>query len=42
MGKVGLALRDEPTPPIVPFPDEFGVASEGARRGQFLGAVLAP
>jgi hypothetical protein len=39
---VWLRARDEFPPPRIPFPNETGIASEGARSGQFLGTELRP
>ena len=42
MAGVGLGGSDHAAPPVVPLQDELRVAGEGFRRGQVLGAVLAP
>jgi hypothetical protein len=42
MGGVGFGRGDEAAAPVVPSPDEFGIAGEGARCGKILGPVLAP
>ena len=42
VGGVGLGLGDQSPAPIIPTPDQFGIAGEGLGRGQFLGAVAAP
>src|SRR5271157_1092722 len=42
VGRVGLGIGDKLPPPLIPFPNEAGVASEGARSGQFFGTVFCP
>jgi hypothetical protein len=42
VGRVGFSGGNEAAAPVVPAPDQFGVAGEGAGRGQVLGPVLAP
>ncbi len=42
VGGVGLGGCDEAASPVVPTPDQFGIAGESRRGGQFLGPVPAP
>ncbi len=42
MGGVGFSGGDEAAAPVVPSPDKFGIAGEGAGCGEILGPVLAP
>jgi len=42
VGRVRLGGRDQPAPPVVPAPDQFGIAGESRRRGQVLGSIAAP
>jgi len=42
MGGVGFGRGDEAAAPVVPSPDKFGIAGEGAGCGEILGPVLAP
>src|SRR4051812_4334857 len=39
---VGARLRDESPAPVVPFPDEAGIAFEGLRRGEVLRPEVPP
>jgi len=39
---VWLALRDEFTSPVVPFPNHFWVRCEGLWSCQFLGPMIVP
>jgi hypothetical protein len=42
VGGVWICIGDELPPPLIPFPNEAGIASEGARSGQFLGSEFCP
>ena len=42
VGGVGFCGGDETAAPVVPTPDQFGIAGEGAGRGEILGSVPAP
>lgn len=42
VGCIGFGRGDEAAAPVVPSPDEFGIAGEGAGCGEILGPVLAP
>ncbi len=42
MSGVGALGGDEFAPPVVPFPDETGIAREGLRRCQLFGPVVPP
>ncbi len=42
VGGIGFGGGDEAAAPVVPTPDEFGIAGEGAGRGEILGSVPAP
>src|SRR6266849_2227171 len=42
MPAIGRRLRDQPAPPVIPFPHQTGVASECLRRSQFLRLMFLP
>src|ERR1700719_1964967 len=42
MSRVRLRVRDQAPRPVIPFPDQFRIARERARRRKILGAILFP
>ena len=42
MSRIWLGVGDKLPPPFIPFPNEFRIAFECARRGQFFRTVLGP
>ena len=42
VGGVGFGGGDEAAAPVVPTPDQFGIACESTGRGEILGSVPTP